>query len=225
LREKSIGSQRDLRHALLVRSFVEASRMTMRPIILFDVMETLVSEPFFTVMPRFFGVDDVNELKAQMHPSSWVEFEYGRITEVEYYQQFFRDGRPVDAERLRACLRDAYCWLEGMEQLARELHHRGYQMHALSNYSTWYEIIEDKLQVSRYVAWTFVSCETGVRKPDPDAYLVPARTLQVEPGDCLFIDDRPVNVEAARAVGMDAIVKTDIHDLRRQLAERGLVPG
>lgn len=45
----------------------------------------------------------------------------------------------------------------------------------------------------------------GLRKPDPEIYLLAARTLGVDPPDCIFVDDFPVNVEGARAVGMAAV--------------------
>jgi FMN phosphatase YigB (HAD superfamily) len=196
--------------------------MSETPILLFDVMETLVTEPFFTALPRFFGMT-IDQLRREIHPTSWVEFEEGRITEMEYYARFFRDGRAVDADALRTCLVDAYHWLDGMEALLAELLDAGFEMHAMSNYSTWYLLIEDKLQVARYLEWSFVSCNTGVRKPAEEAYLGAAESLQVPPEKCLFVDDRPVNVEAARELGMDAIVRTDTPSLRAAFVQRGLL--
>lgn len=192
-----------------------------RPVILWDMMETLVTEPYFNDLPSYFGMS-VDELKSQMHPTSWIDFEEGRITEPEYYERFFLDGRPIDAESLRSRLKEAYRWLDGMEPLVVELKRAGYSMHALSNYSTWYELIEESLGMSRYVEWSFVSCLTGLRKPDPQTYLNAARKLGVAPGECLFVDDRPENIEAARALGMDAIIKTDVGRLRRELQQRGI---
>jgi HAD superfamily hydrolase (TIGR01509 family) len=193
--------------------------MPKRPIILFDVMETLVTEPFYTAMPAFFGMS-FDELLATKHPTSWVEFEKGQITEDEYLDRFFRDGRPVDGNALRQCLRRSYRWLDGMEDLMEELKSAGYEMHALSNYSRWYELIDESLKLSRFLRWTFVSCLTGVRKPDRQAFLGAAATLEVEPAECLFIDDREENVDAARDVGMNAILKLDSVQLRHELVER-----
>ena len=190
--------------------------MPKRPIILIDVMETLVTEPFFTTMPAFFGMS-FDELLATKHPTSWVEFEKGRITEAEYVERFFRDRRPVDRDALRQCLRRSYCWLDGMEELLGELKSAGYEIHALSNYSSWYELIDESLKLSRYLRWTFVSCLTGVRKPDRQAFLGAAATLDVDPAECLFIDDRHENVDAARDVGMHAILKLDSTQLRNEL--------
>jgi FMN phosphatase YigB (HAD superfamily) len=84
-------------------------------------------------------------------------------------------------------------------------------------------LIEQKLRVSYYLPWTFVSCETGVRKPDPQAFLGAASALKTQPRWCVFIDDRPVNVQAASAVGMDAFLKEDATQVRAELARRGLV--
>jgi HAD superfamily hydrolase (TIGR01509 family) len=50
-----------------------------------------------------------------------------------------------------------------------------------------------------------VSAEEGVAKPHPDIYLATGERLGVDPAACVFIDDKPANVEGARGVGMQAI--------------------
>ena len=185
-------------------------------------METLVNEPFFTAVPEFLGMT-LDKLLQVKHPTSWIEFEKGTISEEEYLRTFFRSGEPIDGAGLRHCLASAYRWLDGMESLLADLNQAGYSLHALSNYSLWYRIIEERLKLSRYLEWTFVSCQTGVRKPDRAAYLGAAERLRVAPVDCLFIDDRPVNVDAARAVGMNAILREGAPQVRRELQQRQLL--
>lgn len=199
--------------------------MTTRPVLLWDVMSTLVTEPFFETMPAFFGLD-LEGLLAIKDPDSWIDFEYGRIDEATYLSRFFSDGRPVDGEGLKKAMQDAYDWMPGVPELLAELSAAGYSMHALSNYSPWYRLIEDKLEISRYVAWDFVSCDIGHRKPEKEAYLHSARTLGVDPATCVFIDDRQVNVDAARDVGMQAILRTsNIQELRDALTRLGVGNG
>ncbi|MFI8327177.1 HAD-IA family hydrolase [Streptomyces sp. NPDC085529] len=48
------------------------------------------------------------------------------------------------------------------------------------------------------------SHEIGVEKPDPRAFDAACAALDVRPEACLFIDDAAANVEAARAIGMQA---------------------
>ena len=51
-----------------------------------------------------------------------------------------------------------------------------------------------------------LSCEVGVAKPDPGIYQVALERLGVVATAAAFVDDAEVNVEAARALGMEGIV-------------------
>lgn len=192
--------------------------MTDSPILLLDVMSTLVTEPWYEDVPAFFGLD-LEALYQVKDQDAWIEFEKGLISEEEYCARFFKDGRPIDIQGFKAMMKRSYQWMNGVEPLLQELRDAGHRMYALSNYSPWYALIEEKLGLSRYLGWDFVSCKTGVRKPDPEAYLGPVRSLGVTPDRCIFVDDRQKNVDAARAVGMQGILRTDsIEELRRDLA-------
>lgn len=192
------------------------------PVLLWDVMDTLVRDPFREVMPAFFGMS-LDELIRVKHPTAWVEFETGQLDETTFLQRFFADGRDYDAQGFKTRIQISYDWIEGMQPLLAELHERGYEMHVLSNYPVWYRWIEERIRLSRYVAWSFVSCHTGVRKPSVRAYLGAAEHLGVEPGQCLFIDDRTRNVDAAREVGMQAAhFDGSVRRLRAELAARGV---
>ncbi len=53
---------------------------------------------------------------------------------------------------------------------------------------------------------TFVSSAIeGVRKPDPEIFLITCEKLKVKPEECLFMDDSLENVEAAETLGMETI--------------------
>lgn len=194
----------------------------MTPILLWDVMGTLVHDPFFTEMPRFFGMtfDDLLEAK---HPSAWVEFERGERSENEFLEGFFEDRREFDREAFVQSIRASYRWIPGMEDLLWDLREVGCPMHAFSNYPVWYRLIEERLELSRFLEWTFVSCLTGLRKPDPAAYAHVLRELAVLPGRCLFIDDRPRNCEAARQEGIRSIVFEGAEPLRSALERVGVL--
>ena len=196
--------------------------MTSPPILLFDVMGTLVVDPFYERVPAFFGMT-FRELLSLKHPTAWVEFETGSIDEAEFLPRFFRDGRAYDHVGLKAAMRDGYRWIDGMHALVQDLHGEGVPMHALSNYTPWYRMIEERTGLSRYVPWSFVSSKTGARKPDPEAYLGASRLLGVPAEECLFIDDRAVNCDAADAVGMPSILFSDAASLRTELVRRDVL--
>jgi len=184
-------------------------------------MDTLVHDPFYTEVLEFFAMD-LDSLFAIKSKQAWFEFERGELDEPALVERYFLDGRPLDLAGLRACMASAYRFLPGIEALLTELRDAGVEMHALSNYPVWFELIEARLQLSRFVKWSFVSCQTGVRKPEPQAYLGAAAQLGRAPHGCLFVDDRESNCLAAERVGMPALRFVDADALRVGLRERGV---
>ena len=186
--------------------------------LLLDVMGTLVHEPFFTEVPKALGMS-LQELLDAKHPTAWLEFERGEIDEETFASRFFADGRTYPHGAMRQAMVDAYDYLDGIEPLLQELKRAGCVMHLLSNYPIWYRLIEDKLRLSRYAAWSFVSCDMGVRKPDHVIYERAAATLGIAPEALTFVDDREENCIAAREVGMCAIRFESASQLRAELAQ------
>jgi putative hydrolase of the HAD superfamily len=61
------------------------------------------------------------------------------------------------------------------------------------------------------------SAFVGMRKPDPEIYLLTLERLGgVAPEECVFVDDMDVNCEAARALGMTAV---QFHSTEQAIAE------
>ncbi|KAF5732143.1 hypothetical protein HS088_TW18G00833 [Tripterygium wilfordii] len=164
----------------------------------------------------------MKELLECKHPTAWIEFETGVINETELARKFFKDGRPFDLEGLKSCMRKGYSYIEGVEELLQALKQSNYEMHAFTNYPIWYEMIEDKLQLSTYLSWTFCSCKSGKRKPDPEFYWQALRDLKVDADSCIFIDDRLRNVEAAVEVGMVGLQFKNVDLLRQDLSKLGI---
>jgi HAD superfamily hydrolase (TIGR01509 family) len=191
--------------------------------IFFDVMDTLVRDPFHVEMPTFLGMT-LPELLRAKHPTAWVDFELGRIDEPTFLS-IFLPGRDWDAAGFCAHVRESYRLLPGIEEILSALRARapGTRLYALSNYPPWYRWIDERCGLSRFLDEAFVSYETGVRKPDPEAYLLPCRRLGVAPEEALFVDDRAGNCDAARALGMDSVVFQDAAGLHAELSRRGIL--
>ena len=49
-------------------------------------------------------------------------------------------------------------------------------------------------------------------KPNPEGYLKAARALNIDPSDCIVIEDAPSGVAAASAAGMKCVAVTNTHD-------------
>lgn len=191
------------------------------PIVLFDVMDTLVYDPFRHEMPAFFGTTLEGMLRDK-HPRAWVEFELAERDEESFLRDFFADGRAFDHAAFRETVFGAYRLLPGIERLLGELRAAGVAMHAASNYPRWYRVIEERTALSRFLSWSFVSCELGVRKPEPRFFATVLHRLGVAPERCIFVDDLERNCIPARAIGMDVIQFHGAEPLRAELRARGL---
>jgi putative hydrolase of the HAD superfamily len=62
-----------------------------------------------------------------------------------------------------------------------------------------------------------LSGDEGVTKPHPQIYELIAERLELEPEECLMIDDLPENAAGADAAGMPAIVYGNVRDLKIEL--------
>jgi epoxide hydrolase-like predicted phosphatase len=62
-----------------------------------------------------------------------------------------------------------------------------------------------------------ISAEERVRKPDPEIYQRALARLGVAPEEAVFVDDRLLNVEGARRVGMHVVHFTDPLEAREEL--------
>ena len=49
------------------------------------------------------------------------------------------------------------------------------------------------------------SAKVGIRKPNPQIYLLACQKLSVKPKECLFMDDSSENIESAKKLGMNTV--------------------
>jgi len=77
----------------------------------------------------------------------------------------------------------------------------------------------------RHFHHLMLSHEAGVQKPDASIYLRALATADVEPGEVFFTDDLQTNIDAARALGIDAEQFVGLPELKAQLRARGIADG
>ena len=69
----------------------------------------------------------------------------------------------------------------------------------------------------------FLSYQTGLIKPDHDAFELVVNTFNCMPGEVLFFDDSLMNVEAAADYGLQSVLAIGIDDVKVALQERGIL--
>lgn len=80
----------------------------------------------------------------------------------------------------------------------------------------------EQFGLRRYFSVFFSSCFLGLRKPDEAIYHMALQVSQRGPGECIFIDDREVNLECPRELGLATILFRDAAQLRQDLQHHGV---
>jgi 2-haloacid dehalogenase len=113
----------------------------------------------------------------------------------------------------------------GVHALVEELDERGVPLFAITNFSAdfWPPFFERERAFFGRFRDIVVSGEVKLLKPDPAIYYLALDRFGLRPRESLFIDDRAINVEAAKAVGMNAHLFTSAEALRAQLTASGLL--
>ena len=81
-----------------------------------------------------------------------------------------------------------------------------------------------KFSLRREFKAFFSSCYLGIRKPDEGIYKLALEVTQRSPAECVFIDDRDLNLECAKALGMRTIRFQTAAQLRQDLEANGVGP-
>jgi putative hydrolase of the HAD superfamily len=71
----------------------------------------------------------------------------------------------------------------------------------------------------KYTDGKIVSGFEKLAKPDPRIYELLFERYSLDPTECVFLDDRQVNIDAAMKLGMKTILFTDHDSARKKLDE------
>jgi putative hydrolase of the HAD superfamily len=167
----------------------------------------------------------------RFEPLYWADrhaYDEGKLTGLEFWQKLIHDaGLNLGPEAHHELnLWDARMWTtENPAMLAWQLalKQRGILTAILSNMGD--NVLENMMRefdwLSRFdvLVWSF---QLRMAKPDPAIYHHVLSELGVAPEEALFIDDKLVNIQAARALGMQAIQFTTVAKLREDLISAGL---
>lgn len=162
---------------------------------------------------------------ADRHELMLNAFETGEITLDQYLQRtvFYRP-HPFTIEDFKAFMFSQSQPLpESLDVLAHLARTRRCSMAALNNESR--ELNEYRIARFRlrdYFESFFSSCYLGLRKPDAEIYRRVLAITQRKPEACVMIDDRDLNLECARELGMHTIQFQNPAQLRDALAGLGV---
>ncbi len=91
--------------------------------------------------------------------------------------------------------------------MIQQLKQKGYKVYLLSNYPLgMYQVHWHTFSFFKEVDGYIVSAQECMKKPDERIYRLLCDRYQIKAEECLFVDDRQVNVDAAISVGMESVL-------------------
>jgi putative hydrolase of the HAD superfamily len=196
-----------------------------------EVLCHRASDEEFNRLAKVFGADK-NSFRALWEKDRGA-YDRGDITAEAYWTALAKDaGAGIDAEQLEQIYEwDIEMWANVNARMVAwlgQLRQGGIKTGLLSNMHPamishlrenfdWLDLFDFK---------TFYA-EVRLIKPDAAIYEHTLRGLGVKPEETLFVDDREINVQAARELGIRAVRFQSIEQLREELEamEFSILPG
>ena len=189
------------------------------------------------------ATDTIERLAAmfQMDPRTFLPiyletrapYDRGDVLPSEYWQEFAtRAGVIIGEDEIEQARRlDLELWSQinnAMILWVQQLHAAGFKTAILSNMPA-----DMATHMRKHFAWLsyfdhhIFSGEVRSVKPEPAIYQHCIDALGVQPAEALFIDDREINLEQARAAGIRTIRFQSVEQLRDELQSLGfkILPG
>lgn len=198
--------------------------------LIFDFGNVLVAYDFMAFFDRYFGDDKERERK---FAEKYISPEYLDIYDRELvpFSETIEQLKKCDPEMSEGLqyLYEHYAdivtgEMPGMKDLLKSLKEKGYRLYGLTNWSSSvYKVLDRYSDLFGLLDGRVISSEEKMIKPEKEIFLRLCEKYSLRPDECLFTDDRPVNVEGAKAAGMESVVFTDTDSYIRELKDRGII--
>ena len=182
--------------------------------LVFDLGNVLVEFKPKNYMKRLgFPEDTINNLyQIIFKDERWGKFDIGDIT-IEEYATALKSEHPDLADRIDLMFTGNWPanFLRPKQQSIDFLHraHGQYGIYVLSNVSSYVLDYVKSIGFWDKVSGGTYSYAVKSLKPNSEIYQRFFRDNNVKPEECLFLDDLPQNIEAAKKAGMHGIVFND----------------
>lgn len=195
--------------------------------IVFDIGNVLADFKWEEYYNRFGYEKEILDKLAHATVKSkyWSEFDKGIMTEEEILQAFIRIEPTIEKE-IRTVLKNmgdmvvkndyAIPWIQSLKA-------KGYQIYIISNFSEkGFDECKKALDFMEYVDGSIISYREKLIKPDHKIYHTLLERYQLKAEECVFLDDMPQNIAAAKEVGMQGIIFQNQNQAIEELEKLGV---
>jgi putative hydrolase of the HAD superfamily len=167
---------------------------------------------------------DYKEME-ERHHLSFDTYEEGKLSLDEYLKQIvFYEQRPFSTDEFKSFMYAQSQPYPDMIQLIRDVKQKYHLMVASVN-NEGRELMTYRLgafDLHSVIDYFISSCYVHFRKPDADIWRVALDVSQVKPEQVLYVEDRPLFVQIAQGLGINAVEHIDYESTKKILADYGL---
>ena len=169
--------------------------------IILDMYGVILKDPgdgFYTYVNKSFPDLSVEDIYGH-----WLNADLGEISTLEVLK---RIGYKGDLAKIEKDYLDTVEIDNDFYEFAGWVKQK-HKLALISNDSSeWSKFFREKYNLDRYFDVISVSGDLKMKKPELEIFLLTLEKLDCRPEECIFIDDRVRNLQAAESIGMKAIL-------------------
>jgi len=169
-----------------------------------------------------FSKEEIRELTSS-HFNLVESFDRGKMTPEAFYNQVVKilEAR-IDYDNFCSIYNDVFFLNPPVLRIMKKLK-KNYRLILLSNTDVMrFGFIKRKFPEAMIFDEYVLSYEVGFMKPHPQIYKIALKKAGFGAKECIFIDDREENIEAAAKLGINGIHMGPLTDLEAVLKKMGL---
>lgn len=160
--------------------------------------------------------------KATVKSPFWNEMDRGRLQTEEILDCFIQNDPSIEKE-IREVFQNVKQMITRYDYAIpwiREVKEKGCRVYVISNFAEKpYQDCSEALDFLSETDGAVLSYQEQMIKPSPEIYRLLCSRYGLKPEECVFIDDMPVNVEAAIEQGMRGILFRSLEQVKKELNE------
>lgn len=192
--------------------------------IIFDIGMVLIDFHWAKTMKELDFPDEVVKALGEnmVCHSLWGHMDKNDIPENELIEKF-KQLSPMYTTYIDEFfdnIEDVVTMFDGADEWLKQLKQKGYNIYLLSNYpERMFKLHTKKFYFLPYTDGRVVSYDCQLVKPDAAIYNLLCERYKLKPEECIFLDDKKENIDAAKKIGFDGIVVDNPFDVRNKLNE------
>ncbi|MBD3211570.1 MAG: HAD-IA family hydrolase [Candidatus Lokiarchaeota archaeon] len=152
----------------------------------------------------------------------WFDLDRGKLSVNEAFK-IFLEKYPEKEELLHSFFENNK-WMDMLTpikenvEILNELKNKGYRLYILSSFiKEAFSYIQSRYEFLSLFDGAVISYQEGCIKPEKEIYRILLQRYNLNPEECIFIDDHKVILKPARQLGMNVIHYQPDTDLREEL--------